>query len=281
MPGVSISNRRSSGPGAPQQIAPWRQALADLSGGLGQSQLWLTLGWHDIRRRYRRSMIGPFWITISMAATIVGIGLLYSTLFKQDLRVYLPHLAYGLIVWGFISTTIIESCTAFIDSSSVIKQVSTPLSVHIIQMIWKNLIIFAHNIILIPIIMVVLGLDPGLAALYVLPGVVLLTVTLTGIALLLALLSARFRDIPLIITNIVQFAFFFTPILWKADQLPDRALLIWVNPFFYMTEVVRGPLMGTVPSMMVWLGALGFCIAVWAFAFAFYARYRKRVAYWI
>ncbi|MEM7566572.1 MAG: ABC transporter permease [Pseudomonadota bacterium] len=257
------------------------RALGDLGRGLVRSELWLALGWHDIRRRYRRSTLGPFWLTLSMAGTITGIGLLYATLFGQDVSTYLPYLAYGLIIWGLISALTGDGCSTFIDASQTIEQVQAPLSTHIYQMLWRNVLIFAHNAVLIPIVMTIFQLWPGWAVLWALPGLVILIVTFCGVSLALGVLSARFRDIPLTISMIIQFGFFFTPIIWSAEQLPQRAIVVVVNPFYYMLEIVRAPLLGKVPPLDVWLVAIGLMLATWAIAIGLYAKFRGRIAYWI
>ena len=257
------------------------RALDDLWRGLAQSELWLTLGWHDIQRRYRRSTLGPFWLTLSMAATIAGIGLLYATLFQMDVSIYLPKLAYGLIVWGLIASLTSDGCGTFIDASQTIKQIRAPLSVYVYRMLWRNLLIFAHNVVLVPVVMVLFGLNPGAAVLMVLPGLGILLATFYAVSLSLAVLSARFRDIPLIISTIIQFAFFFTPIIWDAEQLPERALVVHVNPFYYMLEIVRAPLLGAVPPLELWIVALGLCFAAWGLALALYTKFRGRIAFWV
>ncbi len=258
-----------------------QRALADLGGGLARSELWLALGWHDIRRRYRRSTLGPFWLTLSMAGTITGIGLLYATLFQQDVSTYLPYLAYGLIIWGLISALTGDGCSAFIDAAQTIEQVQAPLSTHIYQMLWRNVLIFAHNAVLIPIVMTIFQLWPGWAALWFVPGLLIVIITFCGVSLALGVLSARFRDIPLTISMIIQFGFFFTPIIWSAEQLPQRAIVVVINPFYYMLEIVRAPLLGKVPSLEVWLVALGLMVATWVIAVALYTKFRGRIAYWI
>ena len=92
-------------------------AVQDLYDGLRQSELWLTLGWHDIRQRYRRSVAGPFWITISMAMMIAGIGYLSSGILNQRIDDYLPYLAAGIIVFGRIQSLVNEGCNVFIETS--------------------------------------------------------------------------------------------------------------------------------------------------------------------
>ena len=99
---------------------------SDLYCGVRAWPLWLTLAWNDIAMRYRRSTLGPLWMTLSTGILVVSLGLLYSRIFQTDIATYLPYLALGFIVWGFLSTTINESCQAFSESERIIKQIKIP-----------------------------------------------------------------------------------------------------------------------------------------------------------
>ena len=71
------------------------RAGATSSTGFGKRELWLHLGWQDIKQRYRRSVLGPFWITIATGTTAVAMGGLYSKLFKLELSEHLPYVTLG------------------------------------------------------------------------------------------------------------------------------------------------------------------------------------------
>ena len=137
------------------------RARADLGDGLRRWELWGTLGWHDIRQRYRRSTLGPFWLTISMGVMVGTLGFVYAELFGHTLADYLPHLALGLIAWSFISTPILDGCNIFIGSEGVIRQLRAPLSVHVFRLLWRNLIILAHNMVIYVVLLVVFRIWPG------------------------------------------------------------------------------------------------------------------------
>src|ERR1700761_427272 len=88
-----------------------RWAVADVVGGARLWRLAWALGWLDIRLRYRGSMLGPFWLTISTGVMVAALGVLYSTLFKIELREYLPFLALSQVLWGFLAAVVSEACT--------------------------------------------------------------------------------------------------------------------------------------------------------------------------
>lgn len=266
----------------PSKMARLRlaRACADFGEGLRRWELWGTLGWHDIRQRYRRSTLGPFWLTISTGAMVGSLGFVYAELFGQTLAGYLPHLALGLIVWGFIANLIIEGCNIFIGSEGVIRQLRAPLSVHVFRMLWRNLIILAHNMVIYVVLLVAFHIRPGAAALLAIPGLFILCLTAVWSGLLCGLLSARFRDIPYMIASVIQIIFLATPIMWSGDQIGNR-LIVELNPFYHLIEVMRGPLLGQVPSFETWAAALGVTALGWLVTLAFFVRFRERIAYWI
>jgi len=257
------------------------RATADIVGGWRRRVLWGTMGLHDIRQRYRRSILGPFWITLSMGIMVGALGLLYGTIFKQDMHDYLPFLAAGFILWGLISALITDGTQVFIGAGGLIRQLPAPLSAHVYRLLWSSLITFAHNALIFVVVALWFGLNPGWTALLALPALGVLLLNGFWMALLLGLLSARFRDIPLVVANVVQIMFFMTPVIWKPEMLPGRALILDLNPFYHLVEILRAPLLGEVPALENWLAVIGITLVGWAIALWFYSAYRWRIPYWV
>jgi ABC-2 type transport system permease protein/lipopolysaccharide transport system permease protein len=262
------------------QSAQLKRALQDIAEGWQRWDLWSTMGLHDIRKRYRRSIIGPFWITLSMGIMVGALGLLYGTIFKQDMHDYLPFLAAGFILWGLISSLILEGTQVFNGAEGLIRQLPAPLSVHVYRLLWSNLITFGHNIWIYFVVALWYGLNPGWTALLALPALLLLLLNGFWLALLLGVLSARFRDIPLVVASVVQVMFFITPVIWKPEMLPGRTLIL-VNLFHHMVEILRAPLLGQVPSLENWLAVIVITLLGWVVALAFFSALRWRLAYWV
>ena len=268
--------------GAPTP-APSQAALAffDLVQGGRQHHLWYVLGWQDIRQRYRRSVLGPFWLTLSMGALVAALGTLYGMLFKVEMAAYVPHLALGFIVWALISGVITDGCHVFINAAGIIQQVGLPLSVHVYRLLWRNLLILFHNAAVFVVVAAIFGVSPDWAGFLALPGLVLLCLNGLWAVLLLGIISARFRDVPPIVASIVRICFFVTPIIWMPELVPERAMVLEINPFYHLVEVVRAPLLGEVPGLSSWIAVLSMTVAGWVLAFAFFRRYRWRIAYWV
>ena len=257
------------------------RAWSDLAEGLLRWRLWSQLGWHDIRKRYRRSVLGPFWLTLSMAVMVASLGLIYGTLFRLEIHGYLPFLAIGLATWTFIASVLNEGCVSFIELEPLIKNVRIPMSLHILRALWRNLIIYAHNSVIFLGVALVFEVRPGATALLSVAGLARLLVNAGWIMRLLGMICTRFRDVPPIVASVIQLLFFVTPVMWKPELLGDRRYLIALNPFYHLLEIVRAPLLGQVPGWESWVVGLLFALAGWAFTFVCFTRFRKRIAYWL
>jgi ABC-2 type transport system permease protein len=257
------------------------RAVADLRDGIRASNIWLMLGWQEIRHRYRRSMLGPFWLTISAGALIGGMGPLYGKLFGQEISTYFPFLAIGFVLWQLLSSILIDSGQVFIGAEQFIKQVRLPLTVHVLRMVWKNLIIFAHNLVIVAAVLVfyppTLHWDLMLAPL----GMLAIATNSVWIGIFLGMLSARFRDVPLLVTSLIQVFFFLTPVMWRSEMLGKHQWATNLNPFYHFLEVVRAPLLGVPVNPVSWPMVLGITVCGFAFTMAIFSRFRARIAYWV
>jgi lipopolysaccharide transport system permease protein len=259
-----------------------RWALADLAGGIKLWRLAWALGWLDIRLRYRGSMLGPFWLTISTGVMVAALGLLYSTLFKINLRDYLPFLALSQVLWGFLAALVSEACTTFTDAEGVIRSVRMPFFVFSLRALIRNAIALGHNIVVIVVVFAIFEMWPGWNALMALPGLIVWIVDGLALTLVLGAFCARFRDIQPIVNSIMQIAFFMTPVIWKPDQLtPTGIARLPLNPFFDLLEIVRGPILGAEVTTMVWLGAIAYSLVLCGASWAFFVRARGRVTFWV
>jgi ABC-type polysaccharide/polyol phosphate export permease len=256
-------------------------ALRDLAGGVVRWWLWGIVAWYDIKQRYRGSVLGPFWLTLSTAIMIGSLGLLYSQLFHTELETYLPYLSLGILVWGLISALLTEACTAFISAEHVIKQIRMPFSVHLYRVIARNGIVFGHNLMVFVLVAIWFRVTVGWADLMVLPGLAMLLLAAVPVGLLLATICARFRDVPPIVASLLQVIFFLTPIMWRPDLLGANRALALYNPFNCLIDLVRAPLLGDWAPMTSWTMALGVVTLSWVLALPFFARYRARIAFWV
>ena len=265
----------------PRKFSAAELALLDVVEGARRWELWVAMGVQDLKRRYRRSILGPLWLTLSLAILVATLSLLYGRLLNVPLDRYVPHLALGFIAWQFIQGVVSDSCNVFIGHKGWITNARWPLSLFVYKMVLQNTLMMAHNALVYVGVAILFGIFAGLPGLLIIPGLALVFVNAVWVGLLFGAVCARFRDIPQIVQSIMRVAFFLTPVIWMPEQLGARAHLALYNPFTYFVELIRAPLLGQVPPALTWVLALAVtavgCVVTWLF----FVRFRRRVAYWL
>lgn len=260
---------------------------AEFSDIVGAAHLWRlvwTLSLLDIQQRYRGSLLGPFWLTISTGVMIGAMGVIYAGLFHVDVHNYLPFLSLSLVLWNLMSALTAEGSTCFLTSEPMIRAMRMPLSMHAARVVVRNFLVFAHNIVVIVVVFAIMHKLPGPMSFMIIPAFALWMVDAFAISLLLGVFCARFRDIPPIVASIMQIAFFVTPIIWSPTVLQHRGIglvLITWNPFAALLEIIRGPLLGSPLHLITWLVALGYSSVLILAAGVIFSIARPRIAYWV
>jgi len=257
----------------------------DLREGLRRWHLWFNLAWKDIRSRYRRTVIGPFWTVLSTATLVAALGFVNSTLWHVEIAIYLPFFCAGYIAWLLFITIVNESGPCLTAAEASIKAIRIPYSVFIFRVLTRNLIVFGHNLVVFVVVALIFAVRPT-ASMFLLPfGLALAMVNYLWISLLLAAICARFRDVVQLVANASTVLFFVTPIFWQPAQLDPvplaRFLLADANFAYHLVDVIRAPLLGTTPKLLsfLYLGAAGvFGFSVTAL---FLRRFYDRIAYWL
>lgn len=258
-----------------------RSAIQDWWDGTKRTDVWWTLAWYDLVLRYRRSILGPLWLTLSMGIMILGMGPLYGSLFKVDLVRFFPHLALGVIFWTFFSGIVSDSCNVLVSSSNYLKQGYFPISIFVWRSISRNVMQLAHHIVLYVPIAIWVGKPLSWSAWLVVPALFLAIVNAQALGIFLGLVCARFRDVIQIVTSTMQLLMFLTPVFWLPESLPERAQFVLINPFAQMLDLLRTPLMGGSPAGTTWLWLLAWTGINILLAAAVFSRLRRRVVYWL
>ena len=245
------------------------------------SYTWRMLAFVDIRSRYRRTTLGPFWITMTTAVMALSIGLLYGQFFGQAIAGYLPYFIVGYVSWMLIASVISESTTALVVATTLIKASDMPLAFHVMRMVQRNFIVFFHNVILIVLLWFILQWKLDWYALTFFPALAMLYVFLSAAALIVSIVCVRYRDVPPMVGAFMQLLFFATPIFWLPESLRIGRFLLTMNPFYHFIIILRDPLLGRPFGWENWAIAAGMTIVTVVLACWIYIRYRNRVAYWV
>lgn len=240
-----------------------------------------SLAWHDVVSRYRGSILGPFWITLSMGMMVLGLGFLYATLFDLPLAEHLPFVALGIVFFGVMNGVINEGCETFVQAAGMLSQTSLPMLTFVWRTIIRNLINLAHHLVIVLGVLVAFGgwrdADPLMAVV----GLVLMVANAGWVSLLVGIASARFRDIPQIVISVMQFAIFITPVFWPTGRIPDSHALLTFNPFYHLLDAVRAPLLGEAVGGGTYLTLVVMALAGWTVAFGVFARTRRRIVHYL
>jgi ABC-type polysaccharide/polyol phosphate export permease len=216
-----------------------------------------------------------------MAALVIAMGPLYSALFNVPLSTFFPYVALGIIIWNFLSCSINEGCYSFITNAPYLKQAPYSLSMFTWRTLIRNSLVLLHHIIIYIPIAAWAGIEPSLTTMYVLPGILITLLNLLAVITTVGFISARFRDVPQIVSSVLQLLMFVTPVFWLPESLPERSRIVLMNPFAALLDAVRSPLLGQSPSYDTWelIGVV--TVINVACAGVIYRQCRNRLVYWL
>jgi len=261
--------------------AAGRDGVADIAAALRQLPLILFLAWTDLQARYRRSVLGPLWLTLGTAIGAAGLGLVWSELFKLDRAVFVPALTAGLIMWQLLSGCITEATTTYWRQASLIRNVRMPLALYPLQMVVKHAINFLHLLPVFIVVALAFHVPVNRNTLLVLPCLLLTFANLLWITMLFSMLGTRFRDLEYLLVAGMPILMFLSPVFYRPSYLSQTGDLMWFNPFSHLIELVRYPLLGGAPPDFVVATNLAMLVVGWAVTLWLFAAKRNRIAYWV
>jgi lipopolysaccharide transport system permease protein len=249
--------------------------------GTRAAPTWITLAWYDTVLRYRKSILGPLWITLSIGIMLMGMGPLYSLIFGVPLAGYFPYVALGVVFWRFISSTITEGCATVTGAGRYLKQSPFPLSLFTWRMVARHVIHTAHDMLVFIPVALYFGVSPGWHAVAFVPGFLLVVVTLQAAVTVIGIACARFSDFAQIVTSVMQMLMFLTPVFWVPEGDAARNRVLSYNPLYYLLELLRRPLLGQDIPPELWSRAAALCVVTCVAALVLVAMKRRQLVYWI
>lgn len=256
-------------------------AFRDLAGSIHRLPLALLLALRDIHGRYRRTVLGPLWITLGQAAMIAGFAIVFSGLFGMDPSTYLLYLAAGFPIWTFISQYLVDMPSAFVAAKGLIEAYELPWLTHIWRKSLGYLLVFAHHIVILFVAMAALGVMPSMTMLYAIPGLIIVTFAGTGVGMFLAVVGARYRDLQHAMATFSGVLMLLSPVVWRAEQLEVNSWIVQFNPLHYYLKVLRDPLLGVMPSNELLIGTSLGALALFVLGFVTFMLSRKRLYHWL
>jgi len=254
----------------------------DIAGAARRHWLWRAMARQDLRRRHARTLLGPLWSSVSLALVVAALSFLFWQPLGTALPAYPVYVAVGVAIWQFLLATLGEAPAAFVAAADTIRAARLPLSAFVLRLVWRNLLVLAAQAPVVVAAMIICGIRPG-PGWWTLPAAILLLALASGgAALLLATIGARFRDVPPIVSNLLQLLFFLTPILWVPQVLPaHRAWLVQLNPLAAFVDIVRAPLVGASAASASWAIASLLAVLLAGAGALLFGRCRASVPYWV
>ncbi|HEL3813742.1 TPA: ABC transporter permease [Stenotrophomonas maltophilia] len=259
----------------------YSSTFKDLLDGIRGAKVPLYIAKGDITARYRRSVLGPFWQSLATALGVVGLGLLWSQLLKMDKETFIPTLTAGLIIWQMLSGILIESCGLFVRQASIIRNVVMPLSVHPLSVVIRYLVNFAHSLLVFVIVAIVMKVDVNWNTLLFIPNLALVVVNLLWLSFVFGVAGARYRDLEYGVASIMPMLFLVSPVMYRLEYLPFSSVILEFNPFTYLIEALRAPMLGHVASLQTYAVLAVMAIVGWLLAFWMLHKAKLRLPFWI
>lgn len=263
--------------------SPFEIARADVADGFSKHLLWRTLGVLDVRRRYRRTFLGPFWASGHILLYILCVGFVFATLLEAERAKYIPYLVTGFIPWVLVYNILNEAPGAFTSATSLRQQIAFPYSMFIFQMLLRNLFVHLHNFSLFGLMMIFYPVQLNWTLVLLIPGYILVFANLFWMSMLLATLAARYRDVQQLVSSVIQVLVFLTPIFYTADKLTQfqRDYLVAPNLLYHLVVVLRAPLTGEVPPLSSYGILLGALVVGSIFTAWFFGKRKRHIVFWI
>ena len=258
----------------------FKKGAIDIISSFQRINMALYFAWGDTKARYRRSVLGPLWIVISTAISVAGLGFLWSLLLKDEPSKLVPSLTIGLVIWQFLSGCILESTSLFSRNAHFIKNIVIPYFIFPLQLLMRQLINFGHNFLVIIAVLMIYPPDFSWTLLLIIPGLLLVIANLAWIVLLLAIVSARFRDLEQIIGALMPLMFFLSPVLYRSSQLDMSQHIIWLNPFSYFIALIRDPILGASPPIFVYEVSIIALFVGGTFTVYQFGKMHRKIAFW-
>jgi len=204
----------------------------------------------EFQARYRGSMLGSVWNVLNPLAMIAVYTIIFSRLMQAKLPgvdstfAYSIYLCAGILTWGLFVEIVSRGQTVFLDNANLIKKLSFPRICLPLVIVLSAMVNFAIIFGLFTLFLLVTGNFPGAPYVAVLPLLVLQVTFSIALGIILGVLNVFFRDVGQFFGIVLQFWFWFTPIVYSAAVLPE-----WVKPFMAWNPMA--PLMGAYQAVLV------------------------------
>jgi ABC-type polysaccharide/polyol phosphate export permease len=259
------------------------EAIADFRLGLARWRIWSALSWHEFNSIYHRTSLGVTWVIVSFAAFVFIKLAIFSSLLSSEVPGYYDsYLVLGFYAWFYMQTSVTAAPETFSSSAMWIKSEPLPFSLYVFKFVLRELysLLFTASVVVAGIWYI--GFPVTLSSISMsLLAIPVFVLTACAVKFFLGILSARFRDVSHLVRAIMLPMMFLTPIFWLPSQMSSLMDVLWWNPFFHYLEIFRAPLLDRTVPVESWI-FVGVTLALISVSgFLLFARFRRRIVYWL
>ncbi len=260
-----------------------RDDFKDIIDGFANMRTAIWLASEDMRQRYTRTALGPWWGILSNIVFVGAMGITFGALFGQPIATYLPYVAASMACWTFINGVVVEAPASFVRGAGIVTSYPIPLSTMAIRSVADKFALFGHFIAVYALLALWLKVPVTLLSfVFIVPALLLYAVAGYGFSLGLGMLGARYRDISPALGSLMMLAFMITPVFWqKVGMTPNSHWLIDFNPFYHLVEIGRAPLLGYHATLTNWLVSGSVAVVILVSGILVFASMRRKIYYWM
>lgn len=254
--------------------------IKDVKKGAENWRIWFALARNTIKMQYRRTVLGPFWITLQQTVLIVALGYIFASIQKENFASFFVYFAIGQTFWVLISSFVTSAGHTFVGINGLPYMTRAAVSNHIYLRFSGEMLKFFHNVIPLIVILVIFHKDTAINIPLFLCGFLLLMIFGFWVSALLGCLCLRFQDLGQAVTSIMQVMFFVTPVMYKSSRIPGGDKIADFNPFYNILVVIRGNLINEEITLFNWITVIIINIIGIIFTLWVLRKSRPKLAYW-
>jgi ABC-type polysaccharide/polyol phosphate export permease len=257
-------------------------ALGDLNRSASRWRLWSAFAIEDMRTTYRRSLLGVAWVSLSFAVFVAVKVLIFGSMIgRADSAYYSSYLMLGFFTFQFMTAVVNGSTGVFTRAENWIKNDPIELPVFAFELVLRKAFDLALTGVVVIAGLFYFQLMPSLYWALIIPALALYFLNALWVSLFLGAVCARHRDMEHLISTIMRFMFFLTPIFWLPDQLPRQAMdILYWNPFAHFMWILRTPILDQSLALDSWIYVGVTTVVGWVLAVGALTAARRRLAFW-
>ena len=245
-------------------------------------RIWGIATIYQIVLQYRRTYLGTIWLAAGLVMIVGAKSFLFAGVLNVPTERIIPNIAIGLLLWRYFSGSLSASCNSLLIFKPYFESNYYPLFVPIFRVIVNQTFIFFHGLIPMLIISFYFYIPGPETILYLIGGLILSFFTILPLGFLVALISTRYRDFTAFFQSSMRIVYFMTPVIWLPEMAKGKyELVLLLNPFFHLIEIIRDPLLGQPIDPQNWLIVFGIGVIGWLLVAYSYRQHARRILVWL